>query len=125
MRRATKHDVVLGQRLRAQRLSRGLSQEELADRLGVTFQQLQKYEKGTNRIAATRLQEISALLKLPISVWFDDNRHSLKSEVNFGEVQDFITSARTIRLLKSFAQIKDAETQNLIADLCERLAAKK
>jgi transcriptional regulator with XRE-family HTH domain len=125
LRRATHFDVVIGGRLRAHRLSHELSQEELADRLGITFQQVQKYEKGANRISAGRLKEISDILQVPIATWFADEKRSSRKRPDRADVHEFITSARAIRLLKSFSRIKDAKTQNLIADLCERLALKR
>ena len=123
MRKATNVDVTIGSRLRAQRLTRKLSQEELAESLGISFQQVQKYESGTNRISASRLKEISDILRVPISSWFADDKRSSKKEPDMADTHAFITSARAIRLLKSFSQIEDAKAQNLIVELCERLAA--
>jgi transcriptional regulator with XRE-family HTH domain len=123
LRKATGVDVIIGSRLRAQRLTRKLSQEELADSLGISFQQVQKYESGTNRISASRLKEVSDVLRVPISSWFADDKRSSKKEPGKADTHAFITSARAIRLLKSFSQIEDAKAQNLIVDLCERLAA--
>ena len=112
MRKATNVDVVIGSRLRAQRLTRKLSQEELAESLGISFQQVQKYESGTNRISASRLKEISDILRVPISSWFADDKRSSKKEPDMADTHAFITSARAIRLLKSFSQIEDAKAQN-------------
>jgi transcriptional regulator with XRE-family HTH domain len=123
LRKATKFDVVIGGRLRAHRLSHRLSQGELAERLGITFQQIQKYERGTNRISASRLKEVSEILQVPIAAWFADTKPSRKLP-DTGDAREFITNARAMRLLKSFSQIKDSKAQNLIADLCERLATK-
>src|SRR5690348_6824980 len=69
-RRADNRDAEVGQRVRSRRLEQRLSQTELADRIGVTFQQVQKYEKGVNRIGAGRLQRISEALEVPISFFF-------------------------------------------------------
>ena len=126
-RRSGAYDVEIGKRIRAQRLSRGMSQEDLADRLGVTFQQLQKYEKGANRVSAARLREIAIALKLPIAVLYGADRYAPKSGsagASTAGVQELITSSRAINLLKHFAKIKDAAAQNLVVDLCERLADK-
>lgn len=103
-----------------------MSQEDLADRLGVTFQQLQKYEKGANRVSAARLREIAIALKLPIAVLYGADRYASKSGANNATagVQELITSSRAINLLKHFSKIKDASAQNLVVDLCERLADK-
>src|SRR5262252_7022952 len=69
-RRATPLDADVGRRVRTRRLERRLSQTELADAIGVTFQQVQKYEKGVNRIGAGRLQRISEALEVPIAFFF-------------------------------------------------------
>src|SRR5580704_14977680 len=72
---STKHphptDKHVGNRVRMRRLMLGMSQEKLADQLGLTFQQVQKYEKGTNRISASRLQEISHVLEVPVPFFFE------------------------------------------------------
>lgn len=70
-RSATSFDKILGERVRAQRLAAGMSQEELAEILGITFQQVQKYEKGVNRIAASRLYDIAQALDLPVCDFFE------------------------------------------------------
>jgi predicted transcriptional regulator len=126
LRKTTSLDVLIGTRLRAHRLSRDLSQEELAASLGISFQQIQKYEKGANRISASRLKEISDVLHVPIATWFADHKPASKKKApDQGDAHSFITNVRAMRLLKSFSQIEDAKTQNLITDLCERLAEKK
>ena len=71
-RRANAVDRRIGQRVRARRLEISMSQERLAALLGVTFQQVQKYEKGTNRVGASRLQNISTTLNVPVSFFFED-----------------------------------------------------
>jgi transcriptional regulator with XRE-family HTH domain len=125
LRKTTSLDVLIGTRLRAHRLSRNLSQEELAASLGISFQQIQKYEKGANRVSASRLKEISDVLGVPIATWFADHKPSKKKIPDQADAHSFITNVRSMRLLKSFSQIEDARTQNLISDLCERLAEKK
>ncbi|MDX4076759.1 helix-turn-helix transcriptional regulator, partial [Brucella sp. NBRC 113783] len=65
-------DIHVGSRIRMQRQLRGMSQVTLAEGLGITFQQVQKYEKGTNRVGASRLQAIADLLQVPVSFFFDD-----------------------------------------------------
>src|SRR5207248_4793441 len=75
-RRADGRDAEVGQRVRSRRLECRLSQTELADKIGVTFQQVQKYEKGTNRIGASRLQRISEALDVPITFFFDATPHA-------------------------------------------------
>jgi transcriptional regulator with XRE-family HTH domain len=123
LRKATSVDVIIGSRLRAQRLSHKLSQDELAQNLGISFQQVQKYESGVNRISASRLKQVSDVLRVPISSWFGDDKRASRKAPDSADAQAFITSARAIRLLKSFSQIEDAKAQNLIVELCERLVA--
>jgi transcriptional regulator with XRE-family HTH domain len=125
LRKTTSLDVLIGSRLRAHRLSRDLSQEELAESLGISFQQIQKYEKGSNRISASRLKEITDILQVPIATWFAEQKPSSKKAAEGGDAHAFITNVRAMRLLKSFSQIEDARTQNLIVDLCEKLVDKK
>ncbi|MBR1218553.1 helix-turn-helix transcriptional regulator [Bradyrhizobium sp. U87765 SZCCT0131] len=127
-RKTGAYDVEIGQRIRAQRLSRGMSQEDLAERLGITFQQVQKYEKGGNRVTAARLREIANALKLPIVSFYGhdsyaaDNGARKNGETSDLHVQEFITSTRAINLLKHFSRIKDPSVQNMVVFLCEQLA---
>src|SRR5256885_14958829 len=69
-RRAPAEDVAIGQKLRALRLDRGMSQSDLSNLIGVTFQQLQKYEKGANRVSAGRLMRIAAALHVPVTAFY-------------------------------------------------------
>ncbi|MCL4715531.1 MAG: helix-turn-helix domain-containing protein [Hyphomonadaceae bacterium] len=73
-REATTMDAQIGERIRRERLAQGVSQERLAEALGITFQQIQKYEKGVNRVAASRLYDIAAALKAPIKRFLPDPR---------------------------------------------------
>ena len=77
-RRADSRDAEVGRRVRSRRLECRLSQTDLADKIGVTFQQVQKYEKGVNRIGAGRLQRISEALEVPITFFFDNAPHATK-----------------------------------------------
>lgn len=70
--RATSMDTHIGKRIRLRRMLLGLSQEKLGEAVGITFQQIQKYERGTNRVGASRLYEIAAALDVPVSFFFDD-----------------------------------------------------
>ncbi|MCK1387644.1 helix-turn-helix transcriptional regulator [Bradyrhizobium sp. 21] len=119
--RSTPFDAEIGERIRAQRLSRGLSQEELAGRLGITFQQLQKYEKGANRLSAGRLRDIAGALRIPMVSLYGPDSFVIGRAGDAQGVQQFITSSRAIKLLKQFSKL-NASDQNLIVDLCERLA---
>src|SRR5208283_3836206 len=91
-------DKYVGSRVRMRRMMLGMSQEKLAGALGLTFQQIQKYEKGTNRISASRLQAISQILDAPVHFFFDGAPHSGKGGYEPGEspspayVTDFLTT---------------------------------
>ncbi len=108
----------------------GMSQEKLGEALGLTFQQVQKYEKGTNRIGASRLQEISKTLQVPPSFFFDGlPSGEVPQEAGFGEeasakfVTDFVATAEGLQLNKAFTQIANPKVRRRIIDLVITLAA--
>ncbi len=118
-------DVHVGSRVRIRRLELGLSQEKLGDALGLTFQQVQKYEKGTNRIGASRLQHISGILKVPIACFFEGGPSQLKAKgdaPSSAYVSNFIASSDGLALAKAFTQIKNARVRHLIAMLVNEIA---
>src|SRR4030088_2138078 len=94
--------VEVGRRIRIQRLSSGLSQSSLADRLGVTFQQVQKYEKGVNRVGAGRLAKIADTLAVPISFFFDGVPGPKTAAGNVNEALGLIRTAGSLRLVRAF-----------------------
>jgi transcriptional regulator with XRE-family HTH domain len=125
-RRADHRDAEVGRRVRARRLECRLSQTELADRIGVTFQQVQKYEKGVNRVGAGRLQRISEALEVPVTFFFDraPGAAKTKSEPQFGESQlHLISTGGAARLLSSYHKIKSRKQRQLLVELSEELAA--
>jgi transcriptional regulator with XRE-family HTH domain len=120
-------DVHVGSRVRLRRVLLGLSQEKLADRLGLTFQQVQKYEKGTNRISASRLQQISQILEVPISYFYAELPGDLPSEglsdapaPDF--VVDFLSNAESLQLMKAFVRIADGRVRRKVVDLVRAIA---
>lgn len=122
-------DIHVGTRVRLRRTMLGLSQEKLGDSLGITFQQIQKYEKGSNRIGASRLQKLSEILKTPISFFFEDAPGSEKSMISgMSEVDspnyivDFLSTSEGLQLYKAFANIKDPKVRKKIIDLVRSLA---
>lgn len=122
-------DQHVGSRVRMRRVLLGMSQEKLGDSLGLTFQQVQKYEKGTNRIGASRLQEISKTLNVPPSFFFDGSPNSASiSEGGFEEkssssyVVDFLATAEGLVLNKAFVRIKDPKVRKKIVDLVVAMA---
>lgn len=122
-------DTHVGSRVRLRRNMLGMSQEKLGDSLGITFQQIQKYEKGTNRVGASRLQAISNVLSVPVSFFFED-APSADGSVNKGfaedssatYVVDFLNSAEGLQLNRAFLKISDAKVRRKIVDLVKSLS---
>ena len=96
-----------------------ISQAELASELGVSFQQVQKYEYGANRISAGRLKQIVEYLNVPISFFFDSNAGAGKRS---GEISNLLDSAYALRLLQAFSRIQDKNLQLAILALVELTA---
>ena len=124
-------DKHVGSRVRMQRVLVGMSQERLGGALGLTFQQVQKYEKGTNRIGASRLQQIAEILKVSPAFFFDkmpDDGGAIAhdapgmAEEGSGFVVDFLSTAEGLMLNKAFVRIKEARVRKKIIDLVTALA---
>ncbi|MEN3402286.1 helix-turn-helix domain-containing protein [Brucella melitensis] len=123
-------DMHVGSRIRLRRNMLGLSQEKLGENLSITFQQIQKYEKGTNRVGASRLQAISSILNVPVSFFFEDAPGSGSSGGDgFAEdneatyVVDFLNSNEGVQLTRAFTKISDPKVRRKIIDLVKSLAA--
>jgi transcriptional regulator with XRE-family HTH domain len=114
-------DIEVGRKVRALRLNKDMSQEKLAEALGLTFQQVQKYERGTNRISAGRLQRIAKILDVPTSVFFADAKEG--GRAGSDSLFDLIDSAAALRLLRAYARIPTPELKRIVASLAEELAA--
>jgi transcriptional regulator with XRE-family HTH domain len=105
----------------------GMSQEKLGEALGLTFQQVQKYEKGTNRVGASRIQQISEILEVPVSFLFEGS----PSGAGFGEdaspayVVDFLASSEGVALTRAFSRIGDGKLRRSIVDLIEQIATRE
>ena len=119
-------DVEVGHRIRIERLARGLSQTALANQLGVTFQQVQKYEKGVNRVGAGRLTKIAEVLGVAVGSFFS-GKELLESEP--GATGDepsplkLLTVSGAFRLLRAYAEIEDANLRRSIVDLVEQITS--
>jgi transcriptional regulator with XRE-family HTH domain len=115
-------DVEVGRRIRAQRLVRRLSQTELANKLGISFQQLHKYEKGVNRVGAGRLARIAEVLNVPVSFFFsgDDPPSQADERVNSG--LRFLETAGAVRLVRAYSQIEDPQIRRALVHLAEEIA---
>jgi transcriptional regulator with XRE-family HTH domain len=119
-------DADIARRVRALRLQRGLSQTALGSALGVTFQQVQKYESGTNRISAGRLYRIAQALDAPIPFFYanDEDRRS-QTEPRACDVEtDFLQNTGAMRLIRAYSRITDRDTQRRLLRLTESLAAR-
>ena len=126
-------DKHVGSRVRMRRMMLGMSQEKLGDALGLTFQQVQKYEKGTNRIGASRLQQISHILQVPVSFFFEGapSAHTSAKSDGMGEapspayVSDFLATSDGLALTKAFMRIDDSKLRRRIVDLVEQIATRE
>jgi transcriptional regulator with XRE-family HTH domain len=122
-------DKHVGSRVRMRRMMLGMSQEKLGDALALTFQQVQKYEKGTNRIGASRLQQISNILQVPVAFFFEGAPNLSEGTAPTGEgapsptyVSDFLATSDGLSLTKAFMRIPDAKLRRRIVDLVQQIA---
>jgi transcriptional regulator with XRE-family HTH domain len=129
-RHANPIDVHVGNRVRLRRLRIGMSQEKLAERLGLTFQQVQKYEKGSNRVSASRLFEMAEILGVPVQYFYEEMASPAappagdESAGTPGEaLADLMSSREGQQLSEAFTSIKNAEVRRRIIDLVKALAA--
>ena len=116
-------DAGVGEKIRSQRLVRRLSQTDLGKKVGITFQQIQKYEKGVNRVGAGRLQRIAEVLDVPVSFFFEGASGHGPEADNINEGLGFLESAAAVRVVRAFAEIKDQQIRRAIVTLLEELAA--
>ncbi|MCD2174505.1 helix-turn-helix domain-containing protein [Rhizobium sp. C4] len=123
-------DIHVGSRIRLRRTMLGMSQEKLGESLGITFQQIQKYEKGTNRVGASRLQNISNILNVPVSFFFEDapgdtssGQAGMAEASSSNYVVDFLSSSEGLQLNRAFVKISDAKVRRKLVDLVKALAA--
>ena len=115
-------DALVGRNIHIHRIDKGLTQTDLAKGIGVTFQQVQKYEQGANRVGGGRLYKIADVLGLPISAFFegaDSPHHKVKESPSA-----LLAEPLALRLLKSFFQIDDMDARRAVAELVERLASR-
>ena len=117
-------DKHVGSRVRLRRMMLTMSQEKLGTALGLTFQQVQKYEKGTNRIGASRIHQISEILQVPVSFLFEGSPGS-PSAKSFGEapsptyVADFLATSEGLALIRAFMLIPNIKLRRAIVDMVE------
>lgn len=116
VRSAGKGDVELGHRIRLRRVEQGMSQDSLAQALGVSFQQVQKYEKGVNRVGTVRLEQIAKALNVPITFFFNIDKKTKELETLL-----FVDSAFSMRLLRAYNAMDQAVARHFVS-LMERVA---
>jgi len=115
-------DVHIGKRIRMLRLTRNLSQTDLAKRLGITFQQVQKYERGANRVGAGRLQEMANLLGVPPAFFFEDGPRAKSAKSDAPETTALLANKDGLALARAFDKIRSRSVRRNLVELAERLA---
>jgi transcriptional regulator with XRE-family HTH domain len=122
-------DKYVGSRVRMRRIMLGMSQEKLGEALGLTFQQVQKYEKGTNRVGASRIQQIAEILQIPVSFLFEGGPSGTMNADGSIEgpspsyVSDFLATSEGLALTRAFTRISDAKLRRSIVELVEQIAS--
>src|SRR5579871_2554953 len=115
-------DVIVGKRIRLRRLQLSLSQTDLGQKLGVAFQQVQKYEKGTNRVSCSRLYEIAQILDVPVTYFFSASGDNASLEVAVAEQFDVPELKDGFRLMTAFRQIQNNAVRKNVIALVETVA---
>jgi len=117
-RSATNLDRVVGRNIRLCRQAKGLSQSDLAEKLGITFQQIQKYEKGVNRVGAGRLFQIAAILAVPISSLFEEGGGAASEP---GSPLDSLSDPLSLRLVQAFSRLSDSRSRLALVTVAESM----
>jgi transcriptional regulator with XRE-family HTH domain len=127
-------DAHVGSRVRLRRMLIGMSQEKLGELLGLTFQQVQKYEKGANRIGASRLYDISQILNVPVQYFFEELPQPSLERINGAGLSepdrepilmDFVSSAEGLQLIRSFTRVSDGRVRKRILELVKSLGGEE
>ena len=116
----TKSDKLIGQIIRVQRLAKGLTQTQLGAELGVTFQQIQKYENGTNRVGSGRLYQIAEFLEVPVTVFFEGEK---AARTGHSSPFALLDDPMALQVLKEFSKIRDKGTRRSVLALVERMVS--
>ena len=122
-------DRHVGSRVRMQRMLLGMSQEKLGEACGITFQQIQKYEKGMNRMGASRLHQIARFLQVPVEFFYEgapsgpDPSGPVNVDRSSRAMTDFLATSEGLELVKAFIAVKDAEIRRRIIDLTKAVAS--
>jgi transcriptional regulator with XRE-family HTH domain len=124
-------DKHVGSRVRMRRMMLGMTQERLGEALGLTFQQVQKYENGTNRVGASRIQQISEILQIPVSFLFEGSTtggskaEGLREAPSTDYVSDLVATTHGLALIRAFTRITDVKLRRSIVELVEQIAARE
>jgi transcriptional regulator with XRE-family HTH domain len=126
-------DVHVGTRIRMRRMLVGMSQEKLGERLGLTFQQVQKYEKGTNRVSASRLFHVAQVLGVTVQYFYEDlpdgaEVGAVEGFAESGEqavITNFLNSAEGLQLNRAFHQITDSDVRRRVVELVKSISSKE
>jgi len=122
-RRSDYRDTEVGRRVRTQRLTKGMSQTELGTKIGVTFQQVQKYENGVNRIGAGRLSRIAEVLEVPVTYFFPDDSTASSGPVHHDDSPfALLSTAGAIQLVRAYARIRDGRARHSLVEIAEHMA---
>src|SRR5262245_44895492 len=130
-RKTNQMDIHVGSRVRLRRMVIGMSQEKLGEKMGLTFQQIQKYEKGTNRIGASRLHQLSQIMDVPVGFFFEDAPHHMSRQSGapgFAESKteafllDFLNSRDGLELNRAFVKITDPKVRKRVVELVRALS---
>jgi transcriptional regulator with XRE-family HTH domain len=119
-READRIDKLVGRNIRVLRLKKGMPQTELGAALGLTFQQIQKYEKGVNRIGSGRLYKIAVIFNVPVASLFEGSDTSSGKEES---IYSMLADPTCLRLVEAMAEIEDASVRRSIAELAEKIAS--
>jgi transcriptional regulator with XRE-family HTH domain len=122
-------DIHVGSRIRLRRNMMGMSQEKLGESLGITFQQIQKYEKGTNRVGASRLQAIASILSVPVAFFFEDapgeeggSGRGFSEDASTAFAMEFCSTTEGLQLNRAFVKIADVKVRRKIVELVKSLS---
>ncbi len=124
-------DRHVGSRVRMRRFMFGMSQEKLGEALGLTFQQVQKYEKGTNRVGASRIQQICEILQIPVSFLFEGSPTDISKAADLSEVPspayvyDFLATSEGLALTRAFTRITEPKLRRSIVNIVEQIASRE
>lgn len=119
-RATTKMDIIIGNRIRARRMEQHVSQSELGDMLGVSFQQVQKYEKGVNRVGSARLVQIAEALKCEIGYFLGD-LNGKKATADVSEMALFMATRYGVQIVEAMMRLKNDDLRQSVIDLTRKL----